>query len=426
MNKQTLFDTMLDQYRRITIVNSNSIKREFDINKVLSGTEVSTITGVRRCGKSTLLKQIASECTKRNYNLHYLNFEDNKLTNFTASDFKIAYNHFIEHSDQTKKNILIYDEVQNVPEWEKWVSPFNDDEKNKVIISGSNAYVLSSELSTLLTGRHKQYEITPLTFRELIPNELQDISYSEPMQQEDKVTLRKIYASYLEYGGFPRAFLDQSTEILEQYYQDIIFKDIGFRKKVRNTTQLNALSIILASQNTRLFNKSKITPEVGLKDINTLTKFCSYFIETYLYREIRCFSESMRKQLRSLSKFFCVDPVLAQTCGYHGGDVGYWKLENLVFNTLIKIYKEIWYWTSKSGHEIDFVVKEKDGSLTGFQVAYSLTDEKTKLREIRAIEDGFKELKLKSAFIITDNEFEEISIYKNHVQVVPFYRWCLG
>jgi uncharacterized protein len=181
----------------------------------------------------------------------------------------------------------------------------------------------------------------------------------------------------------------------------------------------------MSSQNTRLFNRSKIAKELGIRDTNTLSKYCGYFIETYLYHELRCFFKSRRKELRSLSKFYAVDPILAKKSGIHYSSTNYWILENFVFLELVRRFDYIWYWHSEKKYEVDFIVKDKEGELYAFQVAQSVADSETKQRELRAIEAAYDELKIKGAHIITESEYDTFQIGGKKVEALPFYRWAL-
>jgi predicted AAA+ superfamily ATPase len=411
-------------------ISENELPRiDCGLEDSLTRQEITVVTGVRRCGKSTLTQQLIRK-NHTNWNVHYINFEEQKLRNFAFDDFEVAYNNFMRQTDTSKKYLLIYDEIQNIDGWEKWVSSFTSatssiNKRTKVIITGSNARLLSTELSTLLTGRHEKIEISPLSFKEVVQQSFQHIKSEDTLSAQDSLELQKQYLEYLQYGGFPKAYTSKSTKLLGQYYEDITLKDIAVRKKIRNISALQSLSTLLTSQNTRLFNKSKIALELGIKDTTTLSKFCSYFIETYLFSEIRCYARSRRQQLRSLSKFFCVDPIMAKEVGYHDTTSSYWILENLVFNVLKKRYREIWYWHSKEGFEVDFVAKEKDGELHAYQVASSIKNQETRERELRALSSAIKEIKATKCSIITEFEHEEIRNSDRVINVIPFYLWSL-
>jgi uncharacterized protein len=169
MNANELKNILLDQRTELLSISGKQIKRTIEFEKYFNSQEIAVITGVRRCGKSTLLKQIA--CLKKDqFNIHYINFEDFRLIKFELEDFERAYSNFLVEADSSKKTILLYDEIENVKGWERWVSSFSANLKTKVFVTGSNATLLNSELSTLLTGRHEQIKVTPLSFSELVPN----------------------------------------------------------------------------------------------------------------------------------------------------------------------------------------------------------------------------------------------------------------
>jgi hypothetical protein len=430
MNILTIKNVIYEQLNVILKQDNIEFERiDFRLEETLKEKEITVITGVRRSGKSTLTQQLIRKAYL-DWNVHYINFEEQKLRDFTLSDFEAAYNEFMLHSDPAKKYLLVYDEIQNIEGWERWVSSFvtsvsTFNKLTKVIVTGSNAKLLGTELSTLLTGRHLRIEVSPFSFREVVPKKYSLNKMPDAKTSQETLELKKIYHEYTNYGGFPRAYTSKSIALLSQYHEDIVLKDIAVRKKVRNTSALQSLGVILASQNTRLFNKSQVALELGIKDTTTLNKFCSYFIETYLYSEVKCFAKSKRKQLRSLSKFYCVDPLMAKQVGYHNSDSSYWIVENLVFIALKRRYREIWYWQSKEKYEVDFVAKASTGELHAYQVSVSLQNAKARERELRALQAARNELKVTECFVITEYEEEAITNSTGQISVAPFYKWAL-
>ncbi len=279
MKKSQLTTIIADQSRELLEVSTDDLTRIADISRHLKMPEVSVITGVRRCGKSTLLRQIAQQLHP-NFNIHYLNFEDQRLTQFQVGDFQVAYEEFLIQAKKKEKQILIYDEIQLVEGWERWVAGLAAKKQIKVFITGSNSKLLSSELSSLLTGRHISLHMTPLSFQELASS-YKDLALDTQQEStETKIALCKLQQEYFQYGGFPRAFISKDIGILGQYYQDITQRDIALRRKVRNVSALTHLGVILASQNGRLTNESAIARELNVRSVITIGKFCDYFKET--------------------------------------------------------------------------------------------------------------------------------------------------
>jgi predicted AAA+ superfamily ATPase len=427
-NEETIAKILNDQKQELlTNPNYREISRSIDYSLHLRTPEVSVITGVRRSGKSTLLRQIGAHFSPT-ANVHYVNFEDQRLSTFTVNHFRIFFERFLVGAALEKPILVIYDELQVVEEWERWIAELSGKKNCKVMISGSNAKLLSSEMATLLTGRHRDIHLWPLSFHEIA----RDLARTTPELIQETSTLasvqkQKILDDYVTFGGFPRAFLDRESSILRQYYADIVFKDIVQRKKIRNINAVQDIGGLLCSTNTRLFSKRKVAEKT--LDITALTvaKFCGYFSETFLFSEISLFSRSKRKQLAGRSKFYCVDPILAKEVGFHfSGDTAYWVLENHVCNELLRREYAVYYWHAREKQEVDFIAVSSKQEKIAVQVALSLGDEDTQKREVRALEAAELELGIKKLMIITLNEAKLIPIASgNTVEVVRFADWAL-
>ena len=286
---------------------------------------------------------------------------------------------------------------------------------------------IPSGLASLLTGRHLPLHITPFSFSELVAAD-PEASPTNPVERSTtavSIRKRQIFEDFQKFGGFPRAAASRDSAILGQYYEDIVQKDIALRKGVRNVVGLKQLGSVLASQNTRLFNQSKVAKELGIKSSLTIGKFCDYFKETYLYSEVRQFSRSKRQQLRGRAKFYAVDPLMAKEVGFHHTDSEYWILENHVCNELLRRRCELFYWHSKEGYEVDFIVRRRDGSYEAIQVAVSLNKPETLEREMRALACARRDLEITIHTVITRDDQDGSNLQAGQVRVVPFYRWAL-
>lgn len=385
---------------------------------------VSIITGVRRCGKSTLLESIA-ELAKKNGEVHYLNLDDPRLRDFKAKDFETVYMLWAKsNASSTSKVFILLDELQNVEGWEQWVTFFARKKNHKVFITGSNSNLLSSELSTFLTGRHIDIHLTPLSLNELVSNSKAKYK-GTATNTESRIEIEKIFEHYLKFGGFPRANLDSSTGYLPNYYDDIVNKDIIFRRKVKNKSALNNLAKILASETTRLFNHSKTARLLGLKDEATIRRYCSYFLDFFLYTELRCFSKSIRNQTRSLAKYYSVDHALAISNGLWKSEDLSRTLELIVCNELSRRKKNLFYWKSKKGYKVDFIVTKGVEPTSAIQVCYDMSNSETLEREVRALISANQELKVSDLQIITRYEQRVIKKGEMEIKVIPIIDWLL-
>ena len=191
----------------------------------------------------------------------------------------------------------------------------------------------------------------PLSYSEINNQRLEqlDLRDIENLATSDKIQLQSIQKEFFDYGGFPRAYLYKDREILAQYHQDVVEKDIALRRGVWNVKALKELGLILSSQNGRQLNVSSITKDLGIKSLLTRAKFLSYFQETYLCSRIYPFSRTRRKQIKGWSKYYAIDSLMALNVGFHQGDTRYWILENHVVNESIRRGYDVYFWHSKNG-----------------------------------------------------------------------------
>lgn len=390
-----------------------------DFNRQLNTPEIGVITGVRRCGKSTLFRQIASELPSKS-KAYFLDLEDSALLDFSLKDFQIVYDLWMELDPPGEERVyLFYDELQNVKGWERWVRTAAQFPNHKVFITGSNSQMLSSELASTLTGRHVPTHLMPFSLSEIIENELEfsKLSKLEQHASTTQVRINLIIESFLKIGGFPRCYLERSNELLSLYFSDIVSRDIIKRRNVRSSAALVRLGEILCRENTRLFNRRKTAALLGIKDNSTFAKYCDYFKECYLFYEVRQSSPSLRKQMRSLSKFYCIDPALPRAVAGSASNGHSAEFENLVFLELRRKFEKIGYWSSETG-EVDFVVDSTHGEYA-IQAAYSVDDDDTLKRELGALIAIHKEQGIKNLFIVTAAETRVVEASGVQVKVIP-------
>lgn len=387
---------------------------------------VSVILGVRRCGKSTLLRQIADVGKSRGASVFYLTLDDPRLSNFKAKDFEGVYSLWQKkQSFQSGKNgVILLDEVQEVEGWEKWVNYFSQTKSHKVFVTGSNSKVLSSELSTYLTGRHLDIYLAPLGFSEIVDSDSKVSRHSVASIHHAKI--EQLFDRYQLYGGFPRVFLDQNLGYLSHYYSDILQKDIIVRAKIRNKTAIENLAKILATETSRLFNHSKIARLLKLKDEATVRKYCRLLVQTYLYYEVRGYSKSVRSQTRSHPKYYCIDHAMAKSNGF-------WKVQDptrilqlVVCSELYRRQKNVYYWNSAKGYEVDFVITEGTEAAAAIQVSYSIEDLLTEERELRALDAAHLELGIRDLMVVTRQDKRDIKRKGYTIKVRPIVEFLLG
>lgn len=359
------------------------------------------VSGVRRCGKSTLLFQLMAG---KYPDAIFINFEDPRLYAFEERDFT----RLDEVIGQTGSTILLFDEPQIIPHWEQYVR-HKLDEGYRVIITGSNASLLSAELGTKLTGRHISKELFPFSFPEFI-------------------SLRGIPASanamdaYLQTGGFPEYVKHPNDDILQQLLEDILLRDIAVRYGIRDVRTLQQLAWYLISNTGTLVSGNRLKTLFDIKATSTIMDYFSYLEQAYLLFFVPRFSYSARKQLVNPKKVYAVDPGLIQAnSASFSADMGR-KLENSVFLHLRRQWKEIYYFSEK--RECDFVVFQKGQIQAAIQVCYRLTPDNMD-REIQGLLEALKFFKLPEGLILTFDQDELFELEGCSIRCVPVWRWSV-
>jgi predicted AAA+ superfamily ATPase len=406
MDKTTLSRILVDD-QELFFAHNAVIKRDVEIGPLLRSSDISVVTGVRRCGKSTLLRQIVDSAPE--YRWLYLDLESPRLSAFTVDDFELCDQIWREQSDakQGRPIALVIDEVQNVEGWERWVRFFAEKRRYKVFVTGSNSEMLSSELGTALGGRYVNLELFPFSFKEIVDHHFGSQSCSELKSSQPTAEVRAVVNSIInqgfEYGLFPKPFLERSRIIYPHLFQDIVSRDIVTRRKIRKPIPLIELGALLARDNTRLFNATTTTKLIELDDARTLSKYLSYFQDAYLFFRVRRYSRSRRKQLRGLSKFYCIDSVLADEVSAQRQR---WTnaLESIVHIELQRRREHFGFWLSSNGYEVDFILENKQGGLTAIQACFDLNSSETISREVRALLAAQREEKAEKLIVVTRDE----------------------
>lgn len=432
MNKLILKSILADQILGLLQEGDPIIPRTQSLKPHLKEKEITIITGVRRCGKSSLIREFAKTLPDAK-KIIYLNFDDPRLVDFKSPDFEHLYDIWLEADPHSGKKVAIFDEIQNIQGWERWMNFFSEQKNFKVYITGSNSKLLSSELATHLTGRHRDIVLYPLSFKEILLHGNPEIAKqaADPKQtlaSKPKAVLKNIFNQYFKYGGFPRVWQSQDRALLGEYYNDILYRDIVRRYRLRQSQLIASFGASMMSDLGRKINKTKMAKTLGIKEANTINKYLGFFSECYLGQEIRKFDTSIRKQMRSLSKFYAIDPVLAQRIGIHTESKNAFYLENFVFAELLRDQAKIYYWQEDDSSEIDFVVETQDGKRHLVQVAWNIDNQVTLDRELRGFEhfkNRFPKIKIHQKLIITVDENLRAELPPD-VTTVTFQRWALN
>ncbi len=357
------------------------------------------ISGIRRCGKSTLLKQLIKKTNK----FHYFNFEDPRAINFEIEDFKKLEEIFNEENDS---KYYFFDEIQNVNKWEILVRSLLD-KKNYIVITGSNASLLSKELGTKLTGRHLRHELFPFSYNEFL-----------------KLTKEKrgieSFEKYFTNGGFPEYLINKKSQILQELLNDIISRDIVTRHKLRNIKTVKEMALYLLTNSGKEFSYNSLRKMFGLGSTNSVISFVSYFEDSYLLFTIPKFDYSLKKQLVNQKKVYSIDNGFSYANSLSFSEDKGKMLENLVFINLRKSNREIFYFQEKG--ECDFIVKEKNRITKAIQVCYNLNEDNKK-REISGIAEALVKFNLDEGAILTFNQEDVLKVDGKIIRLIPVWKW---
>ena len=353
---------------------------------------IKVVTGIRRCGKSTLLEMFQEELksSTEQSQIISINFEDMANRNLLTAE--TLYEYLEKWIDKEKMNSIFLDEIQMVSDFERVTNSLSIKKNVDLYLTGSNAYFLSSELATLLTGRYIEIKMLPLSFKEYIS------AFPQP------IDLQQAYEKYIEFGSFPQAveLYKENPDLVEKYtqsiYDTIIYKDIAARKKIKNISVLQDITKFLFD------NIANMSSSKGIADYltanqrkitnKTVESYISALTESFVIYSVNRFDIKGKKLLQTQKKYYLVDVafrhLLSDTAPSDYGRV----LENIVFLELKRRYDKVWIGKNRE-KEIDFVIKEREGYVY-FQVALSVRNEKTKERELSAfnIKDNYRKILL--------------------------------
>jgi len=421
-NKQVLKSIVLEQRKALMAEGSGTPREQYDELKTqLAIPHALIICGLRRAGKSTLLLQLILH--EYQGDVFYFNLEDERLIGFTVQDFNTLYEVMMELYGE--KEVFFLDEIQNIPDWERFVRRLQN-QKIKFVITGSNASLLSKELGTKLTGRHIEIELFPYLFKEFLTN--QKVTYSENsfLLTTERALLKKQFNEYMQIGGIPEYVTYRLPHILTTLYENILFKDIIVRYEIHSVRAFRELTLYLISNVGTLISYTKLKNALNLGSVNTVKNYIYYLENSFLILTIDSYAYSILQQALSQKKIYAIDVGLINAMSIQFSRNGGQLLENAVFLELRRRYKMICYYRTKNNLEVDFVIQENKKVILLIQVCESLSNEKTRHRELTAITTAMSELGLKEGLILTLDETDTIKLEKNQiVNVMPIYQWLL-
>ena len=378
---------------------------------------IKLITGPRRAGKSVLTLLLL-----KGKNFAYLNFDDEQLLEkFNEDAVMQALAEVYPDFDY-----LLLDEIQNLEHWDLWVTKLYRRGIN-LLITGSNARLLSSEMGTVLTGRYLEIEVLPFSLTECFRYKQQGWTAVLP---DDRARLMLQVEDYMHYGGYPEII--NSREITESYlsslFDSIVLKDIAKRYKIRKTTELYQLATYLVSMFCNEFTYTSLKEDLNFSSKSTLQKFCDYLQQTYLFFYLPRFNNKLKLMQKAPQKVYIVDNGFLASSAFQTSENKGRLLENLVFLELLrrknKVGDNIFYYRSRNNRETDFVVRERFQVKQLIQVCYDMSGKKTEKRETDGIIECAGELKCDDLLIITWDQEGIMEKDGKTIHVVPYYKWC--
>ena len=414
--KEILKRIIFEQQENSKRLVRNAIPRHLE-DEWLSTTEILIITGIRRCGKSVLLQQMRDKMDEKDF---FFNFDDERLVNFKLEDFATLQECFFELFGE--QHTYYFDEIQNVAGWETFVRRLYN-EGNKVVVTGSNARMLSRELGTHLTGRYISVEVYPFSFAEYL--QLRQI---EPSQKDfyllsGRSMLLERFRDFLEKGGFPKYLQTESVRYLSSLYESIVFRDVMARNGLTNDKEIQELVFYLASNATKRVTYSSLGKTIGIRHPETIKNYLEYIQQTYIIFQLLKYAPSVKTQMLSPKKVYFIDNALVSRMGFNATDNVGVKLENVVFIELKRRGYSLFYHADKK--ECDFLVREGGRITQAYQVTVKMEDEKTRKREIEGLQEAMDAYQLSEGYIITMDEQEELVVDGKAIHVVPAWEWML-
>ena len=386
-----------------------------DFEGLLSSKQIKLITGPRRSGKSTQALLML-----RGKNFAYLNFDDNALLSRWDEELVMAMLSDVYPGYE----YLLLDKVQNLDNWDLWVSKLYRNGVN-MVITGSNAKLLSSEMATVLTGRYLQVQMYPFSLGEFF-----DYFQLHPSRSEVKTQqLKQAQDDYLRNGGYPETVEARSItqSYLSTLFDSIVWKDVAKRHKVRNVTDLNDLAMYLVSNFCNPLSYNDVATDLGLSSVSTTKKYMGYLNEPYLFFYLPRYNNKLKLMKKAPQKVYLVDNGFVAAKAFSLSENLGRLLENQVFVELLRrgydTEKSLFYYRSRNDKETDFVTRNGNRIESLIQVCYDLSSPKTEKREVDSLIECAGELKCDNLYIITWDEERTIEKDGYVIQVVPVMRW---
>ena len=393
------------------------IARDVNYKKYIETSQVVVITGVRRCGKSSLMHLFMQEMQLKISDYCYFNFDDERI---------IPYPSILEDIDNIHRErygndaILFFDEIQNIDGWEKFVNR-QYEQGRKIFVTGSNGTLLSSEISSSLTGRNKVLELLPFSFSEYLRFKEQSFDIDRLTRSVESLILRQ-FNDFFKVGGFPLVVKENDLEILDAYFKDILYRDMISRNNIIQINEIKQIALYFFSNTSKLFSLSTLQKITGIKSSSSVKKYLDYYNSSYLFFYLKKFDYSVKKQILNPRKVYSVDQGFSNRIGFNFSENKGRILENIVYLELVRRKKDVYYYSNRG--ECDFVVQKGISIIEAFQVVYSLNHNNIE-REVLGLTEAMHNFNLKDGTIIVYNVDTDTSTIPSNINIVPIWMFLL-
>lgn len=406
-------------------VKPRNIQPPIDTKKII------TLIGVRRCGKTSIFYHMINQLIEKieKTKIVFLNFEDERFE-LNSDELDLILQAYMElyPSYKLSECYFFFDEIQNIPNWEKFIRRMYDTISKNIFITGSNSKLLSSEIATSLRGRTLNFEIFPLSFKEYLSFKDIEVDF---YSSKSLAFIKNAQESFLKNGSFPEIlFLEEiyANKTLQEYFNVLLYKDLAERYNITNTVALKFFLKRIISSSTKQISINKIFNELKSSGIkigkNTLYEFLEYVQNIYLALTLQKYDNSLINKELGEKKIYSIDIGLNNATEFRFSDDIGKSLENAVFLELKRKEFDIYYYrTSKS--ECDFLVFDKNTISDVIQVTFDMSDENTKSKEIKGLIEACKNFDLKSGIIITFDSEDELIENGIKIKIIPFYKWSI-
>jgi predicted AAA+ superfamily ATPase len=428
---ETIREIILD-YQQMTV--DTGVPRRLKIEAVPG--KATVCIGVRRSGKSTYLYQVMERLRSQGVpreNILYLNLFDDRLHNLRnegMGSVSEAYYSIYPEKKGTETVYCFFDEIQVVSGWEPFVDRLMCTERCEVYLSGSSAQMLSREIATQMRGRALSWEIFPFSFREYL--DFKGIDGTGPFSTKQRLLVQKAFDGFWETGGFPEvADLEPHlrVRIHQEYLRAILFRDLVERHGVSHPRAVTDLTHRLMDNIASLHSVNRLTgylKSLGHKAPKTaVSGYLEWFEDAFFLFNVGIFDASITRRKANPRKVYCVDHALVTSVAsgilVNAGHL----LENLVFTALRRVTPEVNYYRTQGGREVDFMAQLPDRRRLLVQACETMADPATRKREISALTEAMRELRLDTGTIVTRRDEDRIEVDGGTIEVLPAWRFLL-